>query len=174
MFETFSRPRRGLWFGRLVLASALAVFAAPGRGGGAPNHPLTGRLDGASDPPGAAADARTDEEPVSAEAERLLRVVEDPRMRLNERGQAAVAVGKLKEAGAIPRLARLLPRDYTVLGYDIVIALGDLGDSRALPALLRYRETADRDGDDIPGKINAALDGALEKLKGRPEANRRR
>jgi hypothetical protein len=95
---------------------------------------------------------------VSDEAEALLRIVENTRLQLKERGDAAAELWRYPEAGVIDRLGRLLPGDDDVVTLEILGALGKMGDPRALPALERVRGQLD-------GKTNAALKWAIRKCQ---------
>ncbi|MGH7173414.1 MAG: HEAT repeat domain-containing protein [Gemmataceae bacterium] len=97
--------------------------------------------------------------------ERLLRIAENSSLDLNERGDAVRKLGDRKEKAAITRLIRLLEEhDCDVLGDNIIVALGEIGDPDALPALLHAR---DRDRGDayLPGQINVVLNRSIEKLR---------
>jgi HEAT repeat protein len=113
------------------------------------------------------ADGRAPDARVSAptpEAERLLRIAEDPRQPSKARVEAVDALGRRREDATVPRLVELLPGSGDVVTFRVVIALGQIGDPRALPALRRMR-------DDPPfrlhGKINAAVDGTIRALERR-------
>jgi hypothetical protein len=147
--------------GRLILAPCLFALAF---GGQASDGPRSVYAAADADGRESWADVQFEEEP-SPEAAMLLRVVEDRSLPLKQRGDAACRLGEQKEPAVIPRLSRLLPGDYTVLGRDIIVALGEIGDPRALPALENYTATAEKNGEEIPGKINVTLEWAMEKCK---------
>ncbi|HTU22359.1 MAG TPA: HEAT repeat domain-containing protein [Gemmataceae bacterium] len=97
-------------------------------------------------------------------AERLLRIAENSSLEQIERGYAVEKLGARKEKAAVPRLIRLLEEhDSDALGADVIIALGDIGDPDALPALLHVRDK-DRGDEYLPGPINVALNRSIEKL----------
>ena len=115
-------------------------------------------------------DARMERSQPTPEAERLLRVVEDEGQSSKERTKAIDQLGKRREAAVVPRLQRLLPGEGDVITYKVVIAMGQIGDRRALPALEKMRDDPNLE---LPGKIRSALDGAIDALskpQGRPGA----
>jgi hypothetical protein len=106
----------------------------------------------------------TERPKVSDDAEALLRIAEDKDRPLKERGDAAAELGRFKEGGVIERLSRLLPGGYDVLTLEVINALGEIGDPRALPALERVKSGGNQPVD-IPGKINAVLEWAIRRCQ---------
>jgi HEAT repeat protein len=98
---------------------------------------------------------------LTREAERLLRIAEDPGQSSEERTRAIDQLGRRGESAAVPRLLRLLPGKGDVITYRVVIALGQIGDSSALPALRKLRDDPNVE---LRGKIRSALDGAIDAL----------
>lgn len=105
---------------------------------------------------------------VSDAAEEILCVVEDERLPIKVRADAAAKLGTFKEAGVIDRLGNLLPGGYDLLTLEIVNALGKIGDERALPALERVKTEARKESIEVPGKINADLDWAIHQCRKEP------
>jgi hypothetical protein len=101
----------------------------------------------------------------TAESERLLRIAEDKGRSSKERTRAIDQLGRRREAAVVPRLLRFLPGEGDVITFRVVIALGQIGDRRALPALRKLR---DDPAHRLPGKINAALEGAIDNLSKSP------
>jgi HEAT repeat protein len=97
----------------------------------------------------------------TAEAERLLRIAEDKGRSSAKRVRAIDQVGRRREAAVVPRLLRFLPGEGDVITYRVVIALGQIGDRSALPALRKLRDDPNIE---LPGKIRSALQGAIDAL----------
>ena len=95
------------------------------------------------------------------EAARLLRIAEDKGRSSEERARAIDQLGRRREAAVVPRLLRFLPGEGDVITYRVVIALGKIGDRRALPSL---RKLCDDPSSELPGKIRSALEGAIGAL----------
>jgi HEAT repeats len=98
------------------------------------------------------------------EAERLLRIAEDEVQPYSARVEALDQLGERREPATVPRLLRLLPGEGDVVTLRAVIALGKIGDRRALPALRKIRDDPDQE---FPGKINTALEGTIRYLEKR-------
>jgi HEAT repeat protein len=99
---------------------------------------------------------------LTPEGRRLLNVATDPLRSSKDRVAAVDALGERREAGAVPRLLRLLPGTGDLLTHRVIIALGQIGDRRALPTLIDLR---DNPPFRRPGKTNVALDNAIDALK---------
>ena len=113
-------------------------------------------------PPGGSFDPR--QTGPTPEAERLLRLVEDADQPYAVRVAAVDALRQRREPATVPRLTRLLPGNADVVTLRVVIALGEIGDRRALPALRKMQNDPNID---LPGKINTAVDGTIRALGGR-------
>jgi HEAT repeat protein len=74
------------------------------------------------------------------------------------------ALGRRGEPGSVARLLRLLPGDGDVVTLRVVVALGHIGDRRALPVLRKLRDDPDVH---FPGKINVSLERAVQALQRR-------
>jgi hypothetical protein len=98
---------------------------------------------------------------VSPEAERLLLVLEDKAKPSAERVAAIERLSERREAATVPRMLRLLPGQSDVVTLRVVIVLGQMGDRAALPKLKMMR---DHPNQRYVGKINVALDSAIEQL----------
>jgi HEAT repeat protein len=98
--------------------------------------------------------------PLSKRAEYLLGILENPKSDYQERRTAARDLGKLKEKAALDRLLRLLPGDFDALSGDVILALGDIGDPRALPKLDEIYAKAD-----LGSKLSTALYHTREILR---------
>jgi hypothetical protein len=107
---------------------------------------------------------------LSPQGKRLFAIAEDTSLNFQSRSNAVDEIGKLKERTSVPRLLRLLPGHYDALTFRCLVALEEIGDPRAIPALERMQKEAQEKQIDIPGKINTALDRALETCR----ANRQR
>jgi HEAT repeat protein len=94
------------------------------------------------------------------QAERLLRIAEDEGRSSEERVRAIDQLGQRREAATVPRLLRLLSGG-DVVTLRAVIALRQIGDRRALPALRKLR---DDPNNKLPGKIYAALHETIDVL----------
>jgi HEAT repeat protein len=109
--------------------------------------------------------------PPSPEAMKWLAIAEDKGQNIHERIKAVERLQALKEEATAGPLIQLLPGDYDALTFEIVIALGDIKSPRALPAL---KEMYHEEKINVPGKIRAALQGAIEACGGGdPHAPRR-
>jgi hypothetical protein len=98
--------------------------------------------------------------PLSKKAEHLLGIVETPKGDYQERRTAARDLGKLKDKAAVGRLLKLLPGDFDALSGDVILALGDIGDPRALPKLDEIYAKAD-----LGSKLSTALYHTREILR---------
>jgi hypothetical protein len=97
---------------------------------------------------------------LSMKAEHLMRVLENPKSDYQKRRSAAGDLGKLKEKAAVDRLLKLLPGDFDALSYDVIFALGDIGDPRALPRLGEIYANVS-----LGSKLSTALYQTKEKLR---------
>jgi len=101
---------------------------------------------------------------LTPEGEWLLRTAEDRTQSPTNRVRAVQALGRRQEPGSVPRLLRLLPGDGDVVTRAAIIALGQIGDRRALPVLRKLRDDPDVR---FHGKINASLEHAVQALQRR-------
>ncbi len=97
---------------------------------------------------------------ISQEAKKLLDVIDDTKADLKDRGDAAIKLGELREAATVDRLLKHLPGGNNVLTLKIVVALGEIGDVKALPVLEKMLNERD-----YSGKIRGALIGVIDDLK---------
>jgi hypothetical protein len=109
---------------------------------------------------------RMDIEP-SDEAARLLQTVENHLLDRNTRAAAVRRLAEMREAATIWRLIKLLPGDYDTVTLEIIIALGEFGDSRVVPVLEAVRVDAANEGIEIPGQINASISLAIKACRAR-------
>jgi HEAT repeat protein len=144
---------------RRVSALLLIVVGGVGCGVSQPASP-----SGAEGKPTEQAAAQQDE-PLSEEADRLLAVLEDPKVPRSERVSAAWKMGQRPEKAAVPRLLALLPGDYDAVTCQIIAAFEENGDPRALPVLEQFGPNAVKKGVRLHGQINMALRGAIEACK---------
>ena len=103
---------------------------------------------------------------LSPEASRLLAVAEDDGKHYEDRIEAVFELWKRKEAAAADRLIKLLPGDYDAFTSELVNALGELRNPKALPALekLYLAKVYEHHG-----KIMSALVDAIRECGGDPD-----
>jgi len=93
------------------------------------------------------------------EAEWLLRIAEDKGRPYKDRVKAVEQLGQRREKATVPRLLRMVPGDYDVVTLRAVIALRQIGDRRALPALQKVNNDPSVE---LPGKIRTHLQGTID------------
>jgi hypothetical protein len=101
----------------------------------------------------------------SQEAEDLTRVIEDKNLDVETRCQAARKLGKLNARAMVPRLLKLLPGEGDALTRAIIVALGEIGDSRALPIL---EKIANDKNLNFHKKIYGSLEDAIQQCRKDP------
>jgi HEAT repeat protein len=106
--------------------------------------------------------ARGEGDAPSAEAKRLLAVLEDSRRDREDRALAAYELGRLKEPVTVDRLIGMLPGDYDAVTLQVVRALHLLGCPRAVPVLERMLLD-----EHLPesGKLPVAIRSAIKACK---------
>lgn len=87
----------------------------------------------------------------------LLEVLDDRRFSRKMRADAAALLGNRKAKEAVDTLLRLLPGDENALTCAIMIALGEIGDQKALPILEKLSYEAE--------KLEAARASAIKLLR---------
>src|SRR5262245_34915793 len=68
-------------------------------------------------------------------ADHLLEIVKDDRIRLRDRAEAAYLLGKRRSNTVMETFIAMLPGEDNALTLEIIVALGRIGDPRALPVL---------------------------------------
>jgi HEAT repeat protein len=94
----------------------------------------------------------------------LLSAVANEKLTIAARADAARELGKRQERSSVQPLLRILSDRYDRLAFEIVIAVRKVGDPSALPALRNYLERARQQKIQIPGKLNAAIQKAIDDL----------
>jgi HEAT repeat protein len=96
--------------------------------------------------------------------EALFKVAEDPRLDYQTRAEAVRQIGLQWNREAVPRLIRLLPSPYDVVTREVILALGEIGDPRALPALRQVVADAEKNKIDFPPGFWPALEQAHDQI----------
>lgn len=102
---------------------------------------------------------------LSARTLALLSLARDRRIDSPRRADAVVEIRQRGEVAAVPALLAMLPGDHGRLTMELILALGELGDRRALPALEGLDAAAKKAGIDLPGKIRLCQQIAFQRLR---------
>jgi WD40 repeat protein len=101
----------------------------------------------------------------SAEEKQLLAAVSDEKLPYEVRIKAVRKIAALRKTGTAVTLARLLYGRADELSFEILNALGSIGDRRVLPVLRDWEQDARRQGVELPGQVRVALKHAIKRLE---------
>src|SRR4051812_23979482 len=99
---------------------------------------------------------------ITPEARKLLDIAQDKQQLYDERRHAVAALKSLGSDG-VEALLQLVPGECDLVTLNVIDALGEIGDPRALSKL---RECgSDGSGVIMPGKLNGALERAIKAIE---------
>ena len=104
----------------------------------------------------------TEAKSIHPDAVQFLKIMEDTNQSAVARAEAAFQLAKVADASCVDRLIALLPGEWDSMTHHIIYILGTIGDRRALPVLVKMEQD---ESVDKPGKINVALENAIQKLR---------
>lgn len=98
----------------------------------------------------------------NADVERLIKIVENDKADLSVRTKAVDELAKKKAKQTTLRLGKVLQGRYDVLAFRILVAFEQFRDPRANPIIRKYQNDAKKKRIVLPGKINTAVEQALD------------
>ncbi|MHC4108233.1 MAG: hypothetical protein ACYSTY_09145, partial [Planctomycetota bacterium] len=105
------------------------------------------------------------------EQDRLLRIIEDPSLLTATRHGALRELETHATPACVPRLVGLLPGEWDLITYRVLVILEEIGDPAALPRLEAMRASMSRVTQNrqhrIPNSVVKALNRAIEACGGK-------